>query len=237
MLKSHFSLWVIILLLFGHFSNAQKNESEYAYELDSTLNEWKPTGLRVGVDVSGPIYTLFEPTTNWYELAADMDFHKFFAVVEVGRGNYNSNVDTSSYSSRGAYYRVGVDANFIARDPNLNVFFFGLRYAGASFNEKLSGDLPSSGWGSQMLNLEKNKSSANWVEMNIGMRVRVWKSIFAGYNARLKMLKHNEFSEGKFQSYYIPGYGRAERTVNWGFDYYIYYRFSWKKKPIPWRKN
>jgi hypothetical protein len=56
-----------------------------------------------------------------------------------------------------------------------------------------------------------------------------------GYTGRLKLLKHNTYYEAQFESYYVPGYGPAERTTSWGLNYYIQYRFEWKKKPIPWR--
>lgn len=237
MLRSRTSILVLLISIFWIPAIAQDKESEYAYALDTTMNKWSPTGIRIGIDISGPIYNMFEPTTGWYAGSADIDFHKFFGVLEVGQGTFSSVDSTTSYSSKGIYYRLGIDANFIAKDPNLNVFFFGIRYAGTLFDEKMSGELPSSGWGSQYIDLTQNKSNTNWVELNIGMRVRLWKSLFAGYTARLKILKHNTYSEGNFQSYYIPGFGVAERNTGFGFNYYIQYRFEWKKKPIPWRNN
>lgn len=237
MLKSRISFLVLLLSISWVFTYAQDKESKYAYALDSTMNKWAPTGVRVGVDIAGPIHSFFEPTPTWYEVAADIDFHKFFGVVEIGQGNFNTNETSTEYTSNGFYYRIGVDANFIAKDPNLNVFFFGLRYASSIYNEKMSGELPSSGWGTQPIDLEQNNSKASWAEMDIGMRVRLWKSFFAGYTARLKLLKHNTSTENAFQSYYVPGYGKSDRTTSWGFNYYIQYRFQWKKKPIPWREN
>lgn len=239
MLKSRISLLLILLfpLAFAAQGQVQVNQSAYAYALDSTMNKWTPTGIRVGMDIAGPIYSLLEPSVSRYEITTDIDLHKFFGVIEIGHGSYKTGIDSANYTSNGFFYRVGMDANFIAKDPNLNVFFFGLRYASSLFNENMSGNLPSSGWGTQTISLEQNSSRASWAEMNIGMRVRIWKSIFAGYTARLKILKHNTYSKEEFQSYYIPGFGKADRTTNWGFSYYIQYRFEWKKKPIPWRKN
>lgn len=235
MLKLRISILVISVFFLVVVTKAQDKESNYAYALDTTMNKWAPTGIRVGVDIAGPVYNLFEPTTNWYEVAADIDFHKFIGVLEIGQGSYKLDEPATKYTSQGLYYRIGIDANFIAKDPNLNVFFFGLRYANSIFSETMGGELPDSGWGLHTIDLEQSNSQASWAEMNIGMRVRIWKSIFAGYSARLKLLKHNTYSKSAFESYYIPGYGKANRTTSWGFDYYIQYRFEWKKKPIPWR--
>ncbi len=225
-------------MAFGTQAQEQMQETKYAIKLDSTLhNKWLPTGVRFGLDIAGPIYNLFEPTISNYEGMADIDFGKFFGVIEIGRGAYKSTDSPTSYTSSGFFYRIGADVNLTAKDAKLNSLFFGLRYATSSFNETLSGELTNAGWGVNPISDEQSKSSVNWVEMNIGMRVRVWKSFFMGYAVRFKLLKHSAFNEGNFETYFIPGYGVAENTSNWGFNYYVQYRIEWKKKPIRWKEN
>lgn len=222
----------------GTQAQEQGQETKYAIKLDSTLhNKWLPTGVRFGLDIAGPIYNLFEPTISNYEGMADIDFGKFFGVIEMGRGAYKSTDSPTSYTSSGFFYRIGADVNLTAKDAKLNSLFFGLRYATSSFNETLSGELANAGWGVNPISDEQGKASVNWVEMNIGMRVRVWKSFFMGYAIRFKLLKHNAFNEGNFETYFIPGYGVAANTSNWGFNYYVQYRIEWKKKPIRWKEN
>lgn len=220
------------------FTVMAQHESDYSIKLDSTLhNKWQPTGVRFGIDIAGPIYNLFEPKISNYEAMADIDFHKFFAVVEMGTGAYDSKNGSTNYSNSGTFFRIGADINMTPKDAHLNVLYFGLRYATASFSEKLKGELGSSGWGSSAIDLEQDNTTANWIEMNMGMRVRIWQSIFMGYTVRFKLFKHNTFSESKFEPYFIPGYGVASNTSNWGISYYIQYRISWKKKPIPWKAD
>lgn len=215
-----------------------QDESEYAIKLDSTVhNKWSPTGLRFGVDIAGPIYNLFEPKIANYEGMADIDFGKFFVVVEIGTGSYQEPEALTAYTSSGTFYRAGADVNMIAKDPNLNVFYFGVRYATSSFDETLNTDLPDLGWGVQPVDANQTNSRVNWVELNIGMRVRLWDSFFAGYAVRFKLLKHVIFSENNFESYFIPGYGVASNTNNWGISYYVQYRIEWKKKAIKWRDD
>jgi len=230
--------YIVLLIAITSGAQAQEQETKYAIKLDSTSHsKWSPTGVRFGLDIAGPIYNLFEPTISNYEGMADIDFGKFFGVVEIGQGSYKSTDTPTSYTSNGFFYRVGADVNLTAKDSKLNILFFGLRYATSSFNETLSGELANGGWGINPISSEQNKSSVNWVEMNIGLRVRILKSFFMGYVVRFKLLKHNTFSEGNFDTYFIPGYGVAKNTSNWGIGYYVQYRIEWKKKPIRWKEN
>lgn len=236
MSKSHIRYTVILLMI--SFSVMAQKESNYAIKMDSTIHKkWQPTGVRFGIDIAGPIYNFFEPKISNYEIAADIDLNKFFAVVELGQGAYNSNDDITNYSNSGFFYRVGADINMTAKDANLNVLYFGLRYATSSFSETLRGTLPSSGWGDTSIDAQQQQSTANWIELNMGLRVRILKSMFMGYALRFKLFKHNTFSEANFQPYFIPGYGLASNTSNWGISYYIQYRIEWKKKPIPWKED
>ncbi len=220
------------------FSAYAQKESAYAIKIDSTIHQkWKPTGVRFGIDIAGPIYNIFEPKISNYEAMVDIDFHKFFAVVEMGTGTYNSNDVVTDYSNSGFFFRIGADVNMTAKDANLNALYFGLRYASSSFSEALKGELTSSGWGSATIDLEQQNSSANWIEMNMGMRVRIFQSVFMGYALRFKLFKHNAFSEAEFEPYFIPGFGVASNKTNWGISYYIQYRIEWKKKPIPWKED
>jgi len=231
---------IALLLLVSWSVQAQEQvqETKYAIKLDSTIHtKWAPTGVRIGLDIAGPIYHLFEPSISNYEGTADIDFGKFFGVVEVGRGSFQQKNTPTQYTSSGFFYRVGADVNMTSKDAKLNVLYFGLRYATASFNETLLGELESDGWGTSLINETQSKSRANWVELNLGMRARIYKSIFMGYTVRFKLLKHNAFNDGKFETYFVPGYGIATNTSNWGISYYVQYRIEWKKKPIPWKEN
>ncbi len=230
--------YIILFIAIASTALAQEHETEYAIEIDTaTHNKWAPTGVRIGVDIAGPIYNLWEPTISNYEGMVDIDFNKFFAVIELGNGAYQSTNTPTSYTSNGTFFRIGADVNMTPKDSKLNILFFGIRYSTSSFNESLRGKIKNSGWGLNAIDAEQSKSRANWVELNIGMRVRVVNSFYTGYALRFKLLKHNTFSQNEFETYFIPGYGLAENTSNWGVSYYVQYRFEWKKKPIPWKLN
>jgi len=236
MFQLRISLTFILLIL--SLAVKAQEESGYAVKYDSTIhNKWAPSGVRFGIDIAGPIYNLFEPKISNFEATADIDFSKFFVVVEMGQGAYNSTETITNYTNSGYFFRFGADVNMTSKDANLNALYFGLRYATSSFSEKLLATIPDSGWGETFVSEEQDKSRANWVEMNIGMRIRISNSFFAGYVIRFKLLKHNTYSENKFEPYFIPGYGVASNKTNWGLSYFIQYRIKWKKKPITWRED
>jgi len=230
--------YIVLLIAIASGAQAQEQATKYAVKIDTTVhNKWAPTGVRVGLDIAGPIYNMLEPTISNYEGMADIDLGKFFAVVEMGKGTYKSSETPTSYTSDGFFYRIGADVNMTPKDSKLNVLFFGLRYATSSFNETLKGELVNAGWGVKPISTEQDKSRANWVEMNIGMRVRILESFFMGYVLRFKLLKHNTYNNAEFETYFIPGYGVASNTANWGISYYVQYRIAWKRKPIKWKEK
>ncbi|MGB5928335.1 MAG: hypothetical protein WBH03_09160, partial [Cyclobacteriaceae bacterium] len=43
--------------------------------------DWAPSALRVGTEVTGPLFGLFSEDLSLYEITADVDFHKYFLVA------------------------------------------------------------------------------------------------------------------------------------------------------------
>ena len=227
---------MLILILFSTAVRGQ--ESDYAISRDSSANEqnvWVPTGLRVGADILGPTLSAFNDSRSFWEFNADVDLKNFFFVTEFGFAKANEEGGTSSYSSEGSFFRVGPDVNFLGRDKELHVFLFGIRFSKAFYNETLSGTIEDQVWGTTNVDLEQSNGSSNWVEMSTGLKVRVWRGVFAGYTLRFKFSRFSNTDDQLFESFYVPGYGLADHINNWSFNYYLYYRFQWNKKPINWK--
>jgi hypothetical protein len=68
---------------------------------------------------------------------------------------------------------------------------------------------------------------AGWGEITLGLRVKIWKQLWMGYTARLKMAPQVK-GNGEFVPYEIPGYGLAAKSTYWGFNYQLYWRFPIK---------
>ena len=131
----------------------------------------------------------------------------------------------------GTYLRIGPEVNFLHRDRQLNNFSFGLRYAWATYDEVAIGDVKEPNWGAVPVSFDVNNRSW-WLEMTTGVKVRLVKNIFTGYILRFRFLRRSTVPDVPFTSYYVPGYGLANRNNTWGFRYYIMYRIQWNKKPV-----
>lgn len=196
---------------------------------------WKPTGLRIGFDILSPILGAFDDSRTSWNFIADIDLKNFFLVLEGGFASDNEVGPRSNYSSEGSFVRIGPDANFLARDDELHVFFFGLRYAYANYNEILIGYEDNLTWGRIDVDMEQRGLSSSWIEMNTGLKIRIWQGLFTGYTLRFKFSRFSNTEDQQFETYFVPGYGLASRANNWEFNYYIFYRFQWSKKPIKWK--
>lgn len=218
-------------------SYAYAQENQYVVAIDTTIQgqkKWAPSGVRLGADILTPILYSFDDTRSGAEFIADIDFNTFYLVGEFGFGGIQETGETASYNVDGTYFRAGPDANFISKDKALNSFALGLRYARSSFKETLSGSYDDQDWGLVEKDLSQGTLSSGWVEIAASLKVRLWKGLYTGYTLRFKFARSKP-EQPVFETYYVPGYGFANRGNNWSFHYYLYYRISWRKKPIIWK--
>lgn len=217
-------------MLFSFSALAQKKDTV------KIKPDFRPTGLRVGTDVISIVRNSYDKTFTGWEVNGDVDFYRYYLAVDLGNWGRTYLSDTSSYSNNGNYFRVGVDVNFLKKDPDRNMFFFGFRYGAGTFSEDLSVVRTSTTWGPLDGQFSNNNVSAQWFELTTGIRVKIWKVIWMGYTARLKfglstgatpiMLPHD-----------VPGYGRADEDSYWGFNYQIFIRLPVRKSTsIPLKK-
>lgn len=216
------------------FAGALAQESPYSMPVDS-VNKGKkfiPTGIRVGVDILGPLYHQIDERLLNYELTIDTDIYKYGMVVEAGHQFFRETNDNVDYAIEGNYLRIGPEANFLNRDKALNSFFFGLRYARSGFDEKVTGTVEDDTWGSIPIDFDITNNKSRWFEMNTGVKIRIWKGFFTGYTLRMRFARKGTVPDVPFTPYFVPGYGYAHQKASWGFRYYILYRFQWSKKLI-----
>lgn len=195
--------------------------------------DWAPSALRVGTEVTGPLFGLFSEDLSQYEITADVDFHKYFLVADYGYERRIREGEDFRFETNGTYWRAGVDMNFLATDPSRSVLFFGLRYARASF----SGDLTfmqsdSVVFGQGDINYTFQDYTAQWGEAVVGLKVQVFSNFYLGMTGRFKFAINID-GELAVSAYEVPGFGVADDNSSFGLDYYIYYRIPWRNKPIP----
>jgi hypothetical protein len=192
---------------------------------------FSPTGLRIGADLISPIKSQVRDNFTGWEANADVDLHRYIVSLDVGNwavtGKRDSSSYISTYENSGSYWRAGVAANFLTRDPERNVFFIGLKYGRARYSEAMTFIATDSIWGAGQANYPADKKSARWFELTSGIKIKVWKFIWTGYTGSLKFgLKANE-DDGVI-SHDVPGYGKTFRDTTWGFTYHIFFRIPFR---------
>jgi hypothetical protein len=221
--------FINILLLISPLTLVAQNADSVKKVVPKEKKSYRPTGIRVGTDIVSLIRTATEEDFSGYEFNADVDFYRYYLTVEAGKWEKNFSNETENYDNSGSYARVGVDVNFLLKDPDKNMFFFGLRYATGTYSESLTMLTNDPVWGTFETTYSNADVQARWGELTTGLRVKMWKFFWMGYTARLKFGLNTNQSPG-FISYDVPGYGKVDDDSTWGFNYQILFRIPLKKE-------
>lgn len=200
------------------------------------VGRYAPSAIKLGVDPGTLGYMIFSEKRGFFEAEADVDIDRFFVVANYGLSSFELNEDTYTYENNGSYLKLGADINFMHDNPDLNVMFFGLRYASASFEDKLNYDTRAiiqseTGWPNTRETASNGNAKANWAEMVTGLKIRVVKQLYMGFTLRFKLAMKVKQVE-TLRPYYIPGFGKNINPSAFGFNYYISYRLPFRKKII-----
>lgn len=199
---------------------AQKSEKDFL-----------PSAIRIGVDAFGLLNSGFKNDFSRIEGQVDIDLHHMFLAFDFGSENQKSSGNDFAYENSGNFYRVGLQANIQPYNINRNVMFFGARYAKSSFKDQLD-FTDTNSFGSTQFHYSNDNMSANWFELNLGMKIKIIEQLYFGYSIRFKLAQ--SFSgNGALTPRNIPGYGKSDKKSTTGFNYYIAYRFPFRKKAIP----
>lgn len=196
---------------------------------DSVRGDFRPTGIRIGTDAISLVKTFSTSDFKGWELNADADFRNYYVVAEVGHWQRNVDLENGNYTNAGNYWRIGAEVNFLKKDPIKNMFFFGFRIGHSKYDEKLSYTVTTPEFGTVNKSLENTNLKSNWLELTTGLKVKIYKSFWMGYTARIKLLPglHEDLV---LQTYDIPGYGLTFKKPWWGFNYYLMFRVPLPKR-------
>jgi hypothetical protein len=217
---------------------AQKKDSVKTDSLGA--KKYIPTGVRVGTDAISIYKSHAQNNFSGWEVNGDVDFDRYYLALDYGSwGRKYSGDSVGSYSNRGNYWRVGVDVNFLTKDPEKNMFFLGMRYGRSVFSEDLTVvkyyNSTSNPWGDFTQSYSTNNLHARWFELTTGIKVKMWKIFWMGYTARFKFALNYDQGNHTIPSD-VPGYGRADKTSYWGFNYQLFVRIPVRKQPVPVKK-
>ena len=224
--------------------NAQSVQTESPIAGDSLISsssrekdlkverDFKPSAVKIGVDALAFGRTVTTSGFSQYEIQSDIDFDRYFFVVDIGRESNSLSNSEFSYSNSGNYFRLGLQVNMMPYNVDRSFFFFGFRYARSNFSHELNYVGSFDNWGNQNFDISNGSLSARWFETNMGMKVKVFENIFFGWTIRFKIAKKIS-GISDLEPRNIPGFGLADKGGNAGFNYYILYNIPFRDKPVP----
>lgn len=187
----------------------------------------------VGVNVWDPVMRIFGQKYGIVDFSAAINLHnRYIPTVEVGIGAANSTPATMNFTYRTPptpYFKIGADYNFIYNsDPDYR-FVFGLRYGFSAFRYSLEDVTFNNGyWGEAgSIAFPSQSVTAGWLELGLGLRVRIVGPISAGWMFRYHTMLHQS-RPATGNPWYIPGYGTEGSALSGSFS--IVYNFALGKR-------
>jgi hypothetical protein len=217
--------WVVILLLLplAVFLYARENAEQ---EKNDSIPIYQ--GVNVKLDIAMPIIEAARSAGRIqdYEMAINVRLkNRFYPTVELGYALAECGADGAQHKGHGGFARVGMDLAIVKKGATENNLLVGLRLGGAYQNYDLTNvHLQSDYWQTQPLNFYDQNRFDCWGEVVVGCQVYLWKGLHMGWYGRVKLLFTRNVAEEQVLPYYVPGLG-FRNDFNWGFNYYIGYRF------------
>ena len=232
MKKKRISIYIIGLLILSNWLGLSTAIAQETTNTPLTNEEWKTMplyqGSYAGIDIFGLGSKALGSDYMSTEISAEVNLkNRYFPIIEIGYGQIDTTQEENDihYKTSAPYFRIGANYNVFYKKPYLpGQFLVGLRYGFSSFSYDVSAPpLTDPVWGAPTLpfNYEGVKSNANWLEIVIGIKANIYKSLYLGLSLRYRSLMSVKATENS-EPYYIPGYGKNKGT-NIGISYSIIY--------------
>lgn len=232
--------FTFVLCLLAAISYGQK-EPQKKIKPKRTDNYIRMKGIRLGADITRPFQDLWTKGNRYgTEFSADMElWPNLFPVFESGFDVMKINTSYIDYKSSGSYSRIGMDYNFLqAENKNdKNIFYVGLRYGFVLARQQVNSYTIDSYWTPTTGRFSNQNYFAHWGEFLVGIKGEIVHNFYMGWTIRGK-IKLNNKDLGMPHTYFIPGYGKAEKGFNMDFTYSVYYNLPWDfRKSIDRKKD
>lgn len=198
---------------------------------DTIKNKYLPTGVRIGTDLISLVKARYQDNFSGWEINGEVDINRYYLAMEYGNWGRKLNSDSAAYSNDGKFWRVGIDVNFLKKDPDRNMFFIGGRYGRSTFSEQMQLISYDPIWGTLATSYTNKEVPARWLELTAGIRVKIWSIFWLGYTGRFKFALKTGATE-EMLPYDIPGFGTTDKGTTWGFNYYAMVRIPIRKDPL-----
>ncbi len=222
--------FISILFIFMYFTSFSQEK------VKDTAKYKDRYGLRLGIDIFQPAYSLFDEDRKGLEFVGDFRITKrFYAAAELGFSEATVKEDYFEFYTNGQYIKVGADFNAYKNWIGMeNMIVVGLRYAFSTFDQTLNeytinADpfLPNHTITTPVL---YDGLSAQWIELVLGLKAEILHNVFMGFSFRWN--QKISFKEPEnFKNLYIPGFNKVYLNSNgFGFNYTISYLLPFYRK-------
>jgi hypothetical protein len=196
-------------------------------------------GLRLGGDIGKLAKSFIDDTYTGFEINADYRLtKKLYLAGELGTEEKTTINDYLNTTSKGQYFKAGIDYNFYTNWLDMeNMIYGGLRAGISAFSQTLNNftvyntDQYWENQYSEEPNLEFKGLSAIWVELMVGIKAEVLNNLYMGFNIQLKSMITQDEPEN-FGNLYVPGFNKIYDSGRFGvgFGYNLSYLIPIYKK-------
>lgn len=179
--------------------------------------------LSVGVNVWDPLMRAFGQDYGLADAWVELSLHnRYKPVFEVGLGAASHRASTGKFyyrSPTSVFFRLGANYNFLFNSNPDYQLYAGARYGFAPFSYSISDVIVDSPYWDESVKFDipSQKATAGWFELMIGLRVKLWGPISAGWSFKYHQILHQ--SKGSYgEPWYIPGYGSRKGAVTGSFS-------------------
>jgi hypothetical protein len=195
--------------------------------IKDTLIYKQKYGLRVGLDLSKIVRSFLDENYTGIELMGDYRLTKrLYLAAELGNEERTLEDDLLSNTSKGSYFKGGIDMNFYRNWLDMeNMIYGGLRVGASTFSqtrERYEVYNVNNQYWDQQVSVETPQEfsglTALWTELIVGLKAELFTNFYAGINVQLKFLI-TETAPENYENLYIPGFNRTYDSGSFGSGY------------------
>lgn len=189
-----------------------------------------------GVNIWDPLLRAFGQKYGLGDVWVELNLHnRYLPQFTLGMSSCDDTPANKNYtfkSSAVPYFKLGALYNFLYNsNPDYKVLG-GFRYGFSAYKWSVTDVTVNEGYWNDPSHYSLNSISnaAGWIEVVVGLRVRVWSNISAGWN----IVYHSVLHESKpvhGKPMYIPGYGKRSQAVTGNFSFIYTLPINKRKTP------
>ncbi|MCM1076094.1 MAG: DUF6048 family protein [Bacteroides sp.] len=192
-----------------------------------------------GVNLWNPLMRAFGQHYGLSDVWAEVSLHnRYFPFLAIGVDNCNDTPDGSNFTFRvpvSPYFKIGASYNFFYNSNPDYKLQMGFRYGFTTYKWNVEDITVNEGYWNDPTHfaLLDQKSTAGYLEITFGLKVKVFRSWSLGWNIIYHSILH-ETKNPSGKPMFIPGYGKRGSAVTGSFSlmYTIPFDKLRKNKPV-----